>query len=264
MNWEKELYPAADEQPLDRLVEGYSNTAIFRKIAFIGDSLSSGEFETVKPDGARGFYDMYEYSWGQYIARKNGLTAYNFSMGGMSTKAYIESFADKKGFWSPALACQAYVIALGVNDMNVIDELGTLDDIHPTNPAQNKPTYMGYYAAIIARYKAIAPEAKFFLVTRPDTDKAYTPEERARKIEGVNRVIRELAEYFDNTYLIDLFKYGPIHDEKFKEHYFLRGHMSPAGYLHMAKIVDSYIDYIIRHNPDDFRHVGFINSGIDY
>lgn len=264
MDWEKELYPAADEKPLDRLVEGYSNTSIFRKIAFVGDSLSSGEFQTEKPDGTPGYYDMYEYSWGQYIARKNGLTAYNFSRGGMSTKEYIESFAEEKGFWSPALACQAYVIALGVNDMNHIEEHGTLEDIHPTDPSKNKPTFMGYYAAIIARYKEIAPEAKFFLVCRPDNDKPYTPEERERKLLGVNRVIRELASYFDNTYLIDLFTYGPVHDKKFKDHYFLLGHMSPAGYLHIAKLVDSYIDYIIRHNPDDFRHVGFINTRIPY
>ena len=41
MNWEKELFMGEDEKPLDRLVEGYSNTSIFRTIGFIGDSLSS-------------------------------------------------------------------------------------------------------------------------------------------------------------------------------------------------------------------------------
>lgn len=263
MNWEKELYPAADEQPLDRLVEGYSNTAIFRKIAFIGDSLSSGEFENRTADGKPGYHDMFEYSWGQYIARKNGLTAYNFSRGGMTTQEYIESFAEEKGFWDPALACQAYVIALGVNDMNQIAELGTLDDIHPTDPSKNKKTFLGYYAAIIARYKKIAPDAKFFLVCRPDSDK-YTEEERARKITGINRVLYDLASYFDKTYIIDLCKYGPIYDKKFQEHYYLYGHLNPAGYILTAKMVDSYIDYIIRHNPDDFRYVGFINTGIPY
>ena len=59
MNWEKELYNE-DERPLDRLVDGYSNTAIFRTMAFVGDSLSSGEFETLDPDGNRGYYDYTE------------------------------------------------------------------------------------------------------------------------------------------------------------------------------------------------------------
>lgn len=77
MDWENLLYNP-DEKPLDRLVEGYSYTSIFRTIAFIGDSLSSGEFETRDEQDNKGYYDMFEYSWGQYIARKNGLKAYNF------------------------------------------------------------------------------------------------------------------------------------------------------------------------------------------
>ena len=62
MDWEKELYKT-DEKPLDRLVEGYSNTAIFRKVAFIGDSLSSGEFEARDKEDKPRYFDMYEYSW---------------------------------------------------------------------------------------------------------------------------------------------------------------------------------------------------------
>ena len=55
-----------NEKPLDSLIEGYSNTSIFRAIAFIGDSLSSGEFETVDKDGNKGYHDMFDYSWEQY------------------------------------------------------------------------------------------------------------------------------------------------------------------------------------------------------
>lgn len=67
MDWEKELY-SDGEKPPDRLVEGYSYTSVFRKIAFIGDSLSSGGFETCEKDGKKHYYDLFEYSWGQYIA----------------------------------------------------------------------------------------------------------------------------------------------------------------------------------------------------
>ena len=72
MDWDKELYHEG-EKPLERLVEGYSNTSVFRTIAFVGDSLSSGEFEIRNEEGKPKYYDMFEYSWGQYIARKNGL-----------------------------------------------------------------------------------------------------------------------------------------------------------------------------------------------
>ena len=35
------------------------------------------------------------------------------------------------------------------------------------------------------------------------------------------------------------------------------------GYELTARMVMSYIDYIIRHNMDDFKHVGLIGTGIE-
>ena len=71
MDWKKEYLPE-NEKPLDRLVNGYSNTAIFRTIGFVGDSMSSGEFESRNDKGEPGYHDMFEYSWGQFIARQTG------------------------------------------------------------------------------------------------------------------------------------------------------------------------------------------------
>ena len=64
----KDFIANENEKPLDRILPDGGFTSIIRTIAFIGDSLSSGEFESRKNDVA-GFHDMYEYSWGQYIAR---------------------------------------------------------------------------------------------------------------------------------------------------------------------------------------------------
>ena len=260
MDWKKELY-GKDEKPLDRLVDAYSYTSVFRKIAFIGDSLSSGEFETLKPDGSRGYHDLYEYSWGQYIARKNGLTAYSFSRGGMTAKEYIESFAEARGFWDKDKAAQAYVIALGVNDIfNRGMEIGDASDVDTKDYRNNKPTFVGYYAQIIARIKAeIQPQAKFFFVTMMNHDgDAERNEKRAQHAKA----LYALAEYFDNAYVIDLYRYGPRYDAEYRETYNLYGHLNPMGYILTAKMVDSYIDYIIRANPDDFRRVPFIGKGL--
>ena len=258
MDWEKELY-SENEKPLDRLVEGYSNTSIFRTIAFVGDSLSSGEFETIDENGKKSFYDLFEYSWGQYIAKKNGLKAYNFSRGGMTAKEYIESFAEQKGFWDKDKACQCYVIALGVNDIvNRKMEIGSIDDIDVNDYKNNKPTFLGYYAAIIQRYKEISPDAKFFFLNFPRTP-SY-----ADTGAVVSDAIYSLADFFDNSYVIDLYKYAPVYDGRFRKNFFLNGHMNPSGYIFTAKIVDSYIDYIIRHNPEDFKFAGLIGTGIKY
>lgn len=260
MDWKKELFDT-NEKPLDRLVEGYSHTSVFRTMAFIGDSLSSGEFETRDENGNPGYHDLYEYSWGQHIARNNGLEAYSFSRGGMTAKKYIESFAEEEGFWDKEKACQAYVIALGVNDVYNQDmEIGSIDDIDAENYMNNKPTFLGYYAMIIAKYKEISPDAKFFFVTFPNGDR---PQEAA-KTKGVIDGLYALAEYFDNSYVINLFEYGPVYDEEFRKKFFLYGHMTPSGYILTAKMIDSYIDYIVRHNPDDFRTIGFVGTDIKY
>lgn len=259
MNWDK-LF-AKNEKPLDSLVEGYSNTSIFRTIAFIGDSLSSGEFETIDKEGNKGYHDLYEYSWGQYIARKNGLKAYNFSRGGMTAKCYMESFAEENGFWDKDKACQAYVIALGVNDLfNQNMEIGSISDIDENNYDNNKETFVGYYGKIISRYKEISPDAKFFFVSFPKEQ-----DERKQKIarDALDRLY-ELTEIFENSYVINLYKYGPVYDEQFKKQFYLHSHMNPQGYIFTAKIIDSYIDYIIRHNAEAFKNVGFIGTGISY
>ena len=136
MDWNLKLYNE-NEKPLDNLVSGYSHTSVFRRIAFIGDSLSSGEFETCDRDGNKAYHDLYEYSWGQYIARKNGLTAFNFSRGGMTAKEYIESFAESNDFFNKDKACQCYVIALGANDLNQDIEVGSVNDINKDDYTKN-------------------------------------------------------------------------------------------------------------------------------
>lgn len=257
MDWKK-YFDIENEKPLDRFAQGISNTAVFRKIAFIGDSLSSGEFESLSDDGTRGYNDYYEYSWGQYIARKNGLTAYNFSKGGMRADTYMKTFAEEKGFWNKELACQAYVIALGVNDiLGAKQEIGSTDDI-AENYKDNKETFAGWYAAIVQRYKEIRPDAKFFFVTMP----RGTDEESNALAKQHAELLYKMAEYFDNCYVIDLNKYAPVYDDEFKRRYYLYGHMNASGYIFTANMIDSYIDYIIRHNPDDFRRVAFIGTDL--
>ena len=81
-----DFYAIPDEKPLDNLVSDGGFVGIFRSIACVGDSLSSGELESMTPDGQRGYHDIYDISWGQYIARMAGTKVYNFSRGGMTAR----------------------------------------------------------------------------------------------------------------------------------------------------------------------------------
>ena len=265
MNIYEYMGVAEGEKPLDRIVTDGGFCSIFRTIACIGDSLASGEFESIGPDGGKRYHDFYEYSWGQFIGRSCGSKVYNFSQGGMTAKTYMEVFADNKGYWGTDKLAQAYIIALGVNDvtkhMNGEFELGQLSDIDLSNYKNNAKTFIGYYAQIIQRVKELQPRAKFFLVSPPSEGNEESV--RTQKYKTIRDLLQGLTELFTDTYLVDLFTYSPLQNAEFKEKFWL-GHMNPMGYVLSARMIESYIDYIIRKNPKEFAQVGFIGTDLYY
>ncbi len=248
-----------NEKPLDKLLEGGGSVSIFPTIAVIGDSLSSGEFEVLNEEGEKRYLDYYEYSWGAQISRITGTRVHVFARGGMTAKEFIEVFGNKVAAFKPENAANAYIIALGVNDLiNGRSECGSFDDICMDDYTKNGHTFIGSYAAIIQRMKTIQPDAKFFLVNFPNM--TGRTEEKAKSTQIGNDIFNKMCELFDNTYLINLYEYGPRYDEEFREKFFLNGHMNPLGYLLTARMIVSYIDYIIRRNPTDFTKVGLMGS----
>ena len=247
-----------EEKPLENLVCDGGFCGILRTVGCVGDSLSSGEFETIDKEGGRHYYDIFDYSWGQFMERAAGITVYNFSRGGMSARQYMESFADEKDFWNPEKRCKAYIIALGVNDLlNNHETVGTINDICKEDYRKNNPTFAGHYAMIVQRLKEISPDAKFFFMTMPEENNRREIEE----LKGAHaKLMYDLAEFFENAYVIDLKKYAPVYDKDFKEKFYLNGHLNACGYALTAKMVLSYIDYIIRHHFDDFREIGLVNT----
>ena len=248
------------EQPLDNVVESGGLCSILRTVACIGDSLSSGELESFM-DGKQGYHDFYDISWGQFLARDAGCTVYNFSKGGMTAKDYCEHFAQERGFYNEELKALAYIIALGVNDLTRVSrgelEFGSIEDVDPEHPENNKPTFAGYYGRIISEYKRIQPKGRFFLVTVPRTVLHLN---HAELFDSHAELLYQIAELFEYCYVIDLRKYGPLHDEEFIRNFYLARHMNAAGYRLFALMIESYIDYIIRQYPEDFAQIGFVGT----
>lgn len=255
--------------PIKKFVPDGGLTSIFRTIGFIGDSLSSGEHESYNEKDGKGYWDYMEYSWGQYIARKCGLKAINFSRGGLTAKEFFPFTLGNDGrannIFDEKNKCQAYVIALGVNDMNHLDErytgFGSFEDVDFKNEDNNKTTFVGEYVKIIQKLRKIEPKCRIFVVTTP-MEKPMTKEKKAL-FSRMNEFLRELPDHFEFLYVIDLWKYAPIYDGKrMKTKYFCGGHMSAAGYKFTGDMISTYIDYIIRKNPKDFTQVGFIGKGV--
>lgn len=250
-------YLQGGELPLDTLKPDGGLVKSLRSIACVGDSLSSGELVSTNEKGENVYNDIYEYSWGQFIARACGSKVYNFSAGGMSASEMIETWGDAQDIWNRDKACQAYIFALGVNDLlNQHQPLGSVDDIDTVHPENSAKTFAGYYGRLLLRFREVQPKGRFFLMTMP-RESSDTESERELK-RAMRDLLNDIAKKFEFTYVIDLFEYGPEYDEKFKENFFLAGHMNVMGYQFTAEIVMSYIDWIMRKYPEDFVQSGFI------
>lgn len=238
-------------------------TAILRTLGCIGDSLSSGEHEWFDKDGVVHYDDLYDLSWGQFLARKCGVTVHNFSVGGMTAIRFKEFSAYTKVF-TKEKACTAYIIALGVNDLGSRYQefygdygFGSMEDVDFSNPENNKPSFVGCYVEIIQKINLLQKGAKIFVMTVPKTGQESGEDLFDKHAE----FLRGLPKYFDNVYVLDFRKYAPPYTKEFKKKYYLNGHMNAMGYKLTADMVATYIDYIINEKYEDFLQVGLIGTG---
>lgn len=257
-----------DKNPLEHIIRDCGYGSVIHHWGIVGDSLSSGEIH-IRNAGHNTYIDYYAYSWGQRFAKMNcAESCYNFSNGGQTAKGWIEGTVDGSsdivhgddyiggvggGGWPLAKTDgykkQAYIIALGVNDHSesyptgsVSTDIGTYDSTTDTDT--NADSFVGYYAGIIQRLRSIQPNAKIFCVTMPNN--AFPNESAA---------IADIVDYFStlysgDVYLIDLSTYLPI---KWGGDYMYNTHGSAQGYQYIAYAVNTYVDWIIRNNADDFK-----------
>jgi len=249
------------ENPIANISQNPGFCSIFHYWGFIGDSLCSGEFEYTKSDGSKGYWDCYEYAWGQRMCDLMGVQGEIFSKGGETAKGWIKHFWDSNDNKLHNCAKdnpkQVYVIALGVNDANPKNiaknyPLGNFTtDVNMEDYTKNDSTFIGCYAGIIQRLKEMQPEVKIFTVTMPDKDKT-----------SYNDAIRMMSEKFSDVWVIDLAEYAVdfYSSPEFKTLYQPdhHGHLTPAGYEYTAWEFMTYIDWIIRHDMSAFKEVGFM------
>ncbi len=245
------------KEPLFQKPYGGGNCAVFRRVACVGDSLSSGEIEVVRGE-ERHYIDLFDYSWGQFLGRITGAKVYNFSRGGMTAKEFIEGWGENSGCFDEEKKCQAYIIALGVNDiLNMEQEFGSTDDI-----GTDRETFARYYTDVVARYKKIEPHAKFFFVTMPK--QSGDDEKHAEMKKRHADFLYALSEMLENCYVIDLNEYAPVYDDDFGKKYYYNGHMNPSGYMLTAEYIISGIHSIVSAYPTDFNDVAFIGTEYHY
>lgn len=248
------LYKNDLNYPIQKLTDNTGFLDIFLNVGCIGDSLASGE-SVSNEQGQTSNHDLYNYSWGQYLARKTGNQYYNWSKGGLTAKAWLNSIYATECFDGQHL-CEAYIIGLGQNDANQNLTIGSSSDIDLNNYNNNADSFYGNYGKIIQKIKEKQPKAKIFVITD-----MYTGTDQ----KGYNVAIRAMAEIFDNVYVIDLRKYGM---DYYNSELFLAqrrsGHYNAIGYKICAMMIANYIDWIIKNDYDEFKQVEFIGTNYSW
>lgn len=267
---EDDISQDKDTYPTQTIIKDGGFCKIFQTIGVVGDSLSSGSMappsDSELGEDEEDTTDYLWYSWIQYMARYSGLTAYNFSMGGLSARGLRHGTSNPNvqeilaNLRSNDKKCKAYYVALAHNDYNYAQDhpeyiIGTSADCNLASPDSNANTFYGNYAWVVSQIKAVQPNAKIFLITA----------KRQAVYGAYNTAIREMVNLFNtyynnsNVYLIDMETYCPTIETDWE---YSGGHGNAMGYLNYSYQVSSYTDWIIRHNKSDFKYVQFIGTGI--
>lgn len=202
-------------KPNEYKENNFISMSAFPKIGVVGDSFASGQIHVGSASA-----NYYSLSWPQELARMCGVSAFNFSKGGLTTATWLTD----TDYGLPKLLStekqNLYMIALGINDNGLKIPVGTIYDIkddYNDNPA----TFYGNMGKIIDQIKNYADKAKLVMITTPVT---YTPD--------YNTAIIEIASHYKIPCLIS--NTDEFFNSEFYKNSMRTGHPTALSYSGMA------------------------------
>lgn len=213
--------------------------SMFKTFGVIGDSFASGEI--YQSEGSTGV-DYYDVSWPQILARMAGVTATNYSRGGLNTKTWLENadYGLAKFNNDPALGL--YIIALGINDGNNSIPIGTISDI--TSDSTN--SFYSYYGRIIRAIKSHAPNAAIMLSTLARWTNIFNP----NRYKPYSDAIKSIGEYYTIP-VFDLSVNDFFQSTFFSENQ-VSGHPTAVNYSAMASEYKRLVEDELRKHPSAY------------
>lgn len=257
---EQELNSIIGVNPLDRISSDPDFVSSFETIVCMGDSLTAGNLNYNV--GSTGEYVGTKTSYPSMLAKFTGSTVKTFGYGGIMAKDYYD-YAAARGAFDDENKGSTYIISLGTNDIGYLNEFtgDPSTDINLSDYTQDAETSCGQYGKIIQKILLMQPKAKIFLSCIPNTRNTESTRTAA------NTKIKAIAALFpDNCYVMDFQTYGVKVDEvaAWKAKYYNGGHLNALGYNVFARMVLSYMNWIINNNPQAFRNIGFIGTDYDW
>lgn len=230
----------------------YASVSMFEKIAIIGDSYASGEiykqtdtdYNYTSSDGTHYYVkDYYNLSWLQVMARKNGVSGVNLSVGGLSTRTWL---TNKNGLQKMLTeeAQNLYIMGLGINDVGKLGTsyIGSVSDINDTDYTLNADTFYGNYGKIIEQVKNHAPNCKIIMMAMANNTNATYVAYNTAIVNIANHYnIPVIKQYDDEFFLSDFYK-----------NHMINGHPTADVYSGMALAIDRLICDAIKNDYSYF------------
>lgn len=258
------------KSPLSKIITDSGLAGLIESYACAGDSLTQGVFDRTNST-SMDFEATKYYSYPSQLARITGSTVYNLGNAGATACNSQQAITDwhswlqtatQKNWFSDSFKPKAYIFSIGTNDIGYYGSFtGDVEtDIDVDNYNNNDTTTsVGGLATMIQKARELQPNAIIFVETIDNTRNTKTTRDEA------NEKIRAIAKKLD-CYLIDMAKYWISEEEveEWKLKYQNGGHLNALGYLLKTQARITYIDWIIRNNPEKFKEVQFIGTNMEY
>ena len=258
------------QNPLSKMITDGGFTGVIESFACCGDSLTQGVFDRTN-DVTMDFEATNFNSYPSQLARITGSKVFNLGNAGATACNSQQSISDwhswlqtatQKNWFSDSFKAKAYIFSIGTNDIGYYGSFtGNVDtDIDVNNYNNNNTTTsVGGLATMIQKARELQPKAIIFVETIDNTRNAKITRDEA------NEKIRAIANKLD-CYLIDMAKYWVQEDEVngWIAKYQNGGHLNAMGYLLKTQARITYIDWIIKNNPERFKEVQFIGTSMEY
>lgn len=258
------------ENPLSVIITDGGLAGIFESYACCGDSLTQGVFD--RTNGVAMDFNATSFnSYPSQLARITGCKVFNLGNAGATACNSEQSIKDWHSYLQTArvnkwftdeFKPKAYIFAIGTNDIGYYDSFtGNVETDIDVNDYNNNDTTtsVGGLATMIQKAKELQPKAIIFVETIDNTRNVKLARDEA------NEKIRAIANKLD-CYLIDMAKYWIQEDEvsEWVSKYQNGGHLNAMGYLLKTQARITYIDWIIRNNPEKFKEIQFIGTSMEY
>lgn len=266
----QEIGISEPDNPLSKIITDGGLAGLIESYATAGDSLTQGVFD--RTNGVAMNFEATSFnSYPSQLSRITGSKVFNLGNAGATACNSQQSIsewhswlqtANQKKWFTDEFKPKAYIFAIGTNDIgyygSFTGDVETDIDINDYNN-NDTTTSVGGLATMIQKARELQPKAIIFIETIDNTrNKKSTRDEANEKIRAIAKKL--------NCYLIDMAKYWIQENEasEWMTKYQNGGHLNAMGYLLKTQARITYIDWIIRNNPEMFKEVQFIGTNMEY